>query len=144
VNAVAAAALFDVEVARFSSRVLECRGWEVLSRTFPLLEIVFRHPGKEPLLLIMKFDGWNAQPPSAEMATPDRRPLTRPLQGGPGIFHVGPHPATGRPFICMAGVREYHTHPSHIGDLWDAYRARGDYDIGGILTRIWNGWLKTP
>jgi hypothetical protein len=19
-----------------------------------------------------------------------------------------------------------------------------DYDIGGILTRIWNGWLKTP
>jgi hypothetical protein len=36
------------------------------------------------------------------------------------------------PFLCIAGVREYHDHPAHSGDSWDLYRNDG----GGRLVRL--------
>ncbi len=27
-----------------------------------------------------------------------------------------------RPFTCLRGLHEYHCHPSHVTDAWDAYR----------------------
>lgn len=36
------------------------------------------------------------------------------------------------PFLCIAGVREYHEHPAHSGDLWELHRANG----AGRLVRI--------
>ncbi len=36
------------------------------------------------------------------------------------------------PFLCLAGVREYHEHPAHSGDLWDLHRASG----AGRLVRL--------
>ena len=91
----------------------------------------------------MTCDDWNGLPPIVTLLDQSGTGL-RTLPTGPtGIFHQGPHPVTGRPFVCMAGTREYHTHSSHTGDLWDNYRNRGGYDLGGILTRIWNGWIKS-
>jgi Predicted metal binding domain len=36
------------------------------------------------------------------------------------------------PFLCIAGVREYHDHPAHSGDLWELHRPAG----AGRLIRI--------
>lgn len=36
------------------------------------------------------------------------------------------------PFLCIAGVREYHEHPAHTGDLWELHRTEG----AGRLVRI--------
>jgi putative metal binding uncharacterized protein len=36
------------------------------------------------------------------------------------------------PFLCIAGVREYHDHPGHSGDSWDLHRTTG----AGRLVRI--------
>jgi hypothetical protein len=36
------------------------------------------------------------------------------------------------PFLCLAGVREYHDHPAHSGDSWDLYRDAG----AGRLLRL--------
>ncbi len=36
------------------------------------------------------------------------------------------------PFLCMAGVREYHEHPAHSGDHWESYRTSG----AGRLVRL--------
>jgi len=36
------------------------------------------------------------------------------------------------PFLCLAGVREYHEHPAHSGDVWDLHRAIG----AGRLVRL--------
>jgi len=45
----------------------------------------------------------------------------------------------------MAGVREYHTHPSHTGDVWENYKDRSGYDLGGLLTQVWRVWQQaTP
>jgi hypothetical protein len=142
VNEVAAKALFDSEVARLSPRLLAARGWEITTRAYPLLEVVFRRDGKIPNLFSMRWDGWSARPPAVDILTPERTLPQTPLSGG--IFNASPHPITGRPFICMAGVREYHTHSSHLADFWDGYRTKSGYDLGGITTQIWNGWLKLP
>jgi hypothetical protein len=36
------------------------------------------------------------------------------------------------PFLCLAGVREYHDHPAHSGDVWELHRATG----AGRLVRL--------
>jgi hypothetical protein len=36
------------------------------------------------------------------------------------------------PFMCLAGVREYHEHPAHSGDRWELHRASG----AGRLVRL--------
>lgn len=36
------------------------------------------------------------------------------------------------PFLCLAGVREYHDHPAHSGDVWELHRTTG----AGRLVRI--------
>jgi len=38
----------------------------------------------------------------------------------------------GVPFLCIAGVREYHTHPAHSGDAWELHRTAG----AGRMIRI--------
>ena len=40
------------------------------------------------------------------------------------------------PFLCLAGVREYHEHPAHSGDLWELHRAAGAGRIVRILEII--------
>jgi hypothetical protein len=36
------------------------------------------------------------------------------------------------PFLCLAGVREYHEHPGHSGDAWELHRTQG----AGRLVRL--------
>lgn len=36
------------------------------------------------------------------------------------------------PFLCLAGVREYHEHPAHSGDVWELHRGTG----AGRLVRL--------
>lgn len=36
------------------------------------------------------------------------------------------------PFMCLAGVLEYHEHPAHSGDAWELHRAQG----AGRLVRL--------
>lgn len=42
----------------------------------------------------------------------------------------------GVPFLCIAGVREYHDHPAHSGDLWELHRPAGAGRILRILEII--------
>jgi hypothetical protein len=45
------------------------------------------------------------------------------------------HPVTKRPFLCMRGIREYHTHPQHTGDDWMLYR--GNFGVFDVLATVW-------
>jgi hypothetical protein len=40
--------------------------------------------------------------------------------------------ADSLPFLCIAGVREYHENPAHSGDVWESHRLAG----AGRLIRI--------
>jgi len=144
VNSQAAKALFDASLAPLDSRVLVGRGWVIHERTFPLLEMSFRDPGRQELRLRLGCDDWNDTPPSVTLLAPGGSVLTRlPEQrSGPTIFNSGPHPRTGRPFVCMVGVHEYHEHSSHVGDFWSNYKALDNYTLGNIVEQLWHGWRR--
>jgi hypothetical protein len=42
----------------------------------------------------------------------------------------------------MAGVREYHTHSSHVSDAWENYKTKSGYDLGGVITQVWRAWQQ--
>lgn len=45
------------------------------------------------------------------------------------------HPNTGRPFLCLRGIREYHEHPQHSGDEWLLYRT--EMSLFTIVMSMW-------
>jgi hypothetical protein len=45
------------------------------------------------------------------------------------------HPTTHKPFLCLRGVREYHTHPQHSGDEWLLYRT--EMSLFSIVMSVW-------
>jgi hypothetical protein len=142
-NRAASQALFEEQATYLDGVLLEMRKWRVFSRAFPLLDVGFEGANRTPFRVQLHCEDWNESPPSIRLLAVDGAVLTSLPTGPTGIFHQGPHPITGRPFVCMAGSQEYHTHSSHTSDLWDNYKTRAGYDLGGILTRIWNGWLKS-
>lgn len=142
-NRLAAKALFDDQVNALEGELLEVRRWTVFTRTYPDLDVGFKRDGRVPFRVRMHCEDWNELPPAITLCALDGTVLTQVPTGPTNIFHQGPHNVTNRPFICMAGSREYHTHSSHVGDVWDNYKNQSGYDLGGIVTRIWNGWLKS-
>lgn len=58
-------------------------------------------------------------PPGAQVRMVQEQPLMQWYEN-----HV--------PFLCLAGVREYHAHPAHSGDSWELHRAAG----AGRLVRL--------
>ncbi|MET0399068.1 MAG: putative metal-binding protein [Longimicrobiaceae bacterium] len=65
--------------------------------------------------------------------------------GGPGVqvhFQAPPQNLLlshedGKPFLCVAGVREYHEHPFHSNDPWLAHRMTGAGSLYHILNVIY-------
>jgi Predicted metal binding domain len=47
-----------------------------------------------------------------------------------------PNDPDGLPFLCIAGVREYHEHPAHSGDLWELHRESGAGRLARLLEVI--------
>lgn len=85
----------------------------------------------------VSLEGFDLQPPSVEFRCPiswrilaeDEVPVRGFLRledGRSQPVTPGKHPLTGRQFLCLRGVREYHDHPQHNGDDWMLYRR----DIG--------------
>jgi hypothetical protein len=76
---------------------------------------------------------FDAQPPSVAMVDPDTGQDLPIERWTPGVPH-SIHPITGRPFVCIQGVAEYHSHPSHLDDSWDRYRTR--YRLAQTIRRL--------
>lgn len=139
--------LFDSAVAKIceNSELLAEREWLVLHRAFPELTLAVRHRATGRVRVFrFRFDGWNDQPPSLSLVdgeTLEELPGTMWPTDGQGHWHpTGWQPAGGqtttRPFMCMVGIREYHTHTSHAQDSWDKYKNESGFDLGGIISRV--------
>ncbi|MGE0093061.1 MAG: putative metal-binding protein [Alphaproteobacteria bacterium] len=118
-------------------------GWEIISSGYPVLDVIFKHASASALRLRLTCDDWPELPPSIELLAESGAHLSNVPQNASGVFNNGPHPSTGRPFICMRGAREYHTYPSHISDAWDNYRGKPGLDLGGILLQLWRVWKRS-
>lgn len=133
---------FNAGLEGLTAELCELRSWTVIARNWPVLDIVFSAPARTALRTRWHCDKWSAVPPGIELLEADGRPVARSLANPSGIFHDGPHPITARPFICMPGSREYHTHDSHLDVDWDALRALPRYRLLEIVSQVWSGWLK--
>jgi hypothetical protein len=144
---------FDREVGRLDKRLLQWRGWTVITDKFPVLDVVFGHATRPPLRLRFTCDGWDDQPPSIELLDEAGAHLPTPCPAGHphhyvfansgSVFNTGPHSATtARPFVCMRGSREYHTHDGHRTDSWDNYRGKSGNDLLGLVDQLWKVWKR--
>lgn len=81
-----------------------------------------RPDGQAPTSLALDGRWYDAEPFRVAVCGPDG--LALPAAGWPrGLVH-SVHPVLGRPFACVRGTYEYHLHPQHYQDRWDAHRSR--------------------
>ncbi len=135
-------AAFDRDVGQIDPRAVKLYDWEIVEARFPIFDVVFRHKSAAALRLRLTCKDWDELPPSIEIMAASGKHLLRPPLHVGNVFHPGPHPNTDRPFVCMRGAREYHTHPSHTADLWDNYRGQSGLDLGGIVQQLWRAWKR--
>lgn len=138
------------------------RGWFLTQAEFPAVLVVLATPKTKPPAVVMgvafDYSNYDAAPPSVQLVNPFSgvpyklkelpSPLNRSLPqqevAVPGLPEAGKltievaqpymqaHHPDDIPFLCLAGVREYHEHPAHSGDLWDLHRKSGS----GRLVRL--------
>jgi hypothetical protein len=139
----------------------EARGWFLHEASFPDVFVVLAAAALRPPPLVcgvvFDYTNYDAEPPSVKLVDPfTREPYlakelpttlnrsvpaqTIALPGMPGgnlqMQAVQPlmqaESPEDVPFLCIAGVREYHEHPGHSGDTWELHRSDG----AGRLVRL--------
>ena len=132
---------FEGEVRSLKTEAADyaaAKGWRITAATYPMLSVALRHAASNREIdFRFACDGWDGQPPSLSLHDPeDGRELTWEEWPKDGWVVHESHPSTGKPFLCLAGIREFHTHPSHLSDGWDGYRLRGTYRLRDIVDRV--------
>ncbi len=157
---------FGREIREFRARAVDyrARGWFLVDASFPKCVIVMAAAQITPPAIVtgVAFDytNYDAIPPSVQLVNPftfepylakdlpirldrDMTPENAAIQLPPGM----PQPKFLQPymqwqspdeipFLCIAGVREYHEHPAHSGDAWELHRASGAGRLIRLLTII--------
>jgi hypothetical protein len=134
------------------------RGWQLLGSEGLHVDVGFSSrlpvgPFQDlvaiPLAVRISFENYDVWAPSVRVIDPiTRRWLGVPrlrapdfanaeASGTPTDLFIDGHPETGRVFLCMPGVREYHSHPEHSGDDWLLYRGRGFGTLGQLCEVLW-------
>ena len=73
-------------------------------------------------VLVLNAERYDGEPVGISVADPAGGVL--PGSAWPPGLYGGEHPVLGRPFVCVRGTLDYHTHPSHTNDPWERYRGR--------------------
>jgi hypothetical protein len=137
------------------------RGWLLLSLddSIPAIEIGFLAKvainagiGFLPVMVCairLTYENYDLWPPSLtfidaftrQPAKPHVRAIM-PTQEGPRDVLIDAHPLSGQPFLCLPGIREYHSHPQHTGDDWLLHRPAHEGSLINICERIWRLMAK--
>jgi hypothetical protein len=125
------------ELKVLTPRFLEVNGWVVNSSEYPTLDVTFL--GTRPLRIRLNYEDWPDRAPAAELLEASGDVLS---VGATSIFNMSSHPTTNRPFICMRGFNEFHTHPSHLGERWENYRGDEGNNLIGLLMQVSSSWRK--
>ena len=137
------------------------RGWFLVKADWPMAIVVLASNRTSPPAIVIgaQFDytNYDAEPPSVRLIDPfsgrvlpfkelpTRLPrmisgaeVPIPGPGGPKLQVktaqdlMQAHSPEDLPFLCVAGVKEYHNHPGHSGDPWEVHRTTG----AGRLVRL--------
>lgn len=136
-------AMFNAEVGRWPPDLAGSRGWIIHRAEYPIVDCEFTAPGRVPLRLFCEFADWDEQPAAVTLRSSQGENLATIPPNSSGVFNSSLHEKTGRPFVCMAGTLEYHTHSSHISESWDQYRGKPGFGMGDLLDKLWSAWLRS-
>lgn len=142
------------------------RGWLLMEAEFPYI-VVMMVARQLPVPAIvtgvrLDYTNYDAEPPSVQLVDPFTSipyraaslpvRLDRQVSGPtPPALAIGALPIQMTPvqpymqwygpdevpFLCLAGVYEYHNHPAHSGDPWEIHRAEGAGRLFHILDVIY-------
>lgn len=138
------------------------RGWWLLEAEFPTVLVAMCAPQVRPAAVVcgvlLEFTNYDLFPPSVRLVDPftrepyrarelptalvRRRTTQIQIPNGPMLENAELVPLMQAddpesvPFLCIPGVREYHEHPAHTGDLWLAHRGQGEGTLFAILNTV--------
>ncbi len=118
---------------------------------------------KPPAVILgahFNYANYDSQPPSVQLVNPfsfepykmkelpvtlNRRlppvPIAANAPAGMEFVNVQPlmqgYGPESIPFLCIAGVLEYHEHPAHTGDAWELHRPAGAGKLARLLDVIY-------
>jgi hypothetical protein len=72
-------------------------------------------------MLVLDATRYDSEPVAVGITTASGTPV--PGWRWPRALYRGEHPVLLRPFSCVQGTVDYHSHPSHSGDPWDDHRS---------------------
>lgn len=158
VDPAVSAAKFDeqIRIFRTNAALYRQRGCWLLEATFPHALFVFCSPKTRPGAVIMgvqlNFENFDLWAPSVVFVNPftghpfpaGKLPTKMPRAvPGPGPMGFVPQDLIAQyegtnalPFLCLAGVREYHNHPAHTGDSWLLHRDQPEGQMAYLLDTI--------
>ena len=151
----------EIEEYRALEADYRARGWFLVKAEWPVAVVLLASEKTKPPALVaaVQFDytNYDAEPPSVRFIDPfsgrslSLRELPLRMQRmvpGPELPIPGPDGGKAQlntpenlmqayspedvPFLCIAGVKDYHDHPGHSGDPWEVHRSSG----GGRLVRL--------
>jgi len=138
------------------------RGWVIDPPVFPLMTVQFLDQKQTVRCGVeLQLRNYDFLPASVIFTNADRQPhtdmslgsLLRPyevshvppaikdgfmLRMSGGGYLPGLHPLTLRPFLCVRGVWEYHTHPQHVEILWESIRGLPGYGLQYVIEQAHN------
>lgn len=138
---------------RSNEDVYRTRGWLLAAHGDRWAEVLFfsdSHPRMVYVCIGLDYVNFDVEPPSLTFIDPVTRtpmpPFSVPMQlddtGQPVTLLVN-HPELGRPFLCLPGTWEYHTHPQHDGDPWlGPHRALSEGHLAVIADRLWQACVR--
>jgi hypothetical protein len=142
----------ELELWDENAELYRNRGWLMLARKEQSVEVGFvgrvsLGPRSIPIIAAcvrFDFENYDLWPPSVEFIDPATGEFAPPPvaavavtdEGARNILVEG-HPTTRRPFFCIRGTREYHTHPQHTGDDWLLSRAQKAGSLATLCERIY-------
>ncbi|WP_026616818.1 putative metal-binding protein [Ensifer aridi] len=142
------------------------QGCFLIEESFPSAFFIFASPKVKPRVIgaaiEIDFTNYDLRPPSVVFVDPfTRQPIARKdlplnmlrrpqLPGTPPEMisnliqqnavsltdFIQANSLQDSPFLCMAGVREYHDNPAHSGDPWLLHRGSGEGCLAFILDKI--------
>lgn len=148
----------ELEDWQANAAIYTRRGWLLLDRGPLHAEVAFL--AAVPLVGVftipvitacvrLDYTNYDLWPPSLTFIDPRTREPASPVVRAPATTPAGArdalvdgHPDTGRPFLCLPGILEYHNHPQHTGDDWLLHRAVGAGRLAVICEHIWQRMVR--
>ncbi len=157
---------------RFLEADYRARGWFLVKADWPTAVVVLASSNTSPPAIVtaVQFDytNYDAEPPSVRLVDPfsgrlllnKELPIRLPrMIPGPEMSTPVPglpklqlntaqdlmqaHSPEDLPFLCIAGVKEYHDHPGHSGDSWELHRSAGEGRLVRLLEVISKYGIET-